>query len=95
MIGEVLAIGPQCWKAHAAALIDLPDALKQDAMEPWCSVGDWVLYSRHAGKFVNDPLVPLEEQEDSELYVINDDDVIAILPPQDQWKMTAAEVVGF
>ncbi len=95
MVGQVEAIGPQCWKAHASALVDLPDALKGEALEPWCKVGDWVVYSRHAGKFIKEPTIPLAEQEDSELYVINDDDIIAVLPPQSEWKMTPTELVGF
>ena len=38
--------------------------------EPWCDVGDYVAYARHAGKFVKDP----ETGED--ILVINDEDVI-------------------
>lgn len=94
MIGKVEAIGPQCWKAHAASLVDVTRQ-GEKALEPWCEVGDWVLYSRYAGKFIKDPTIPLEEQEDAELYVINDDDVIAVLPPQSEWKMSPAELVGF
>ena len=95
MVGKVEAIGPQCWKAHAATLVDLPAALKDDAMGPWCAVGDWVMYSRHAGKFVKDPLIPMEDQDNAELYVIKDDDVIAVFPPQSEWKMTPTELAGF
>lgn len=38
--------------------------------EPWCDVGDYVAYARHAGKFVKDP------ETGEEVLVINDEDVI-------------------
>jgi co-chaperonin GroES (HSP10) len=38
--------------------------------EPWCKVGDYVAYARHAGKFVKDP------DTDEDILVINDEDVI-------------------
>lgn len=38
--------------------------------EPWCNVGDYIAYARHAGKFVKDP----DTGED--ILVINDEDVI-------------------
>lgn len=38
--------------------------------EPWCQVGDYVAYARHAGKFVKDP------DTDEDILVINDEDVI-------------------
>jgi co-chaperonin GroES (HSP10) len=38
--------------------------------EPWCIVGDYVAYARHAGKFVKDP------DTDEDILVINDEDVI-------------------
>lgn len=38
--------------------------------EPWCDVGDYIAYARHAGKFVKDP----DTGED--ILVINDEDVI-------------------
>lgn len=39
--------------------------------EPWCNVGDYIAYARHAGKFVKDP----DTGED--ILVINDEDCIA------------------
>lgn len=38
--------------------------------DPWCNVGDYIAYARHAGKFVKDP----DTGED--ILVINDEDVI-------------------
>jgi co-chaperonin GroES (HSP10) len=39
--------------------------------EPWCEVGDYIAYARHAGKFVKDP----DTGED--ILVLNDEDCIA------------------
>ena len=61
--GTVVAIGPTCWtKADGSKL------------EPWCEVGDRILYARHAGRFVYDP-----ENRDKEFMVMNDTDVIAVI----------------
>lgn len=38
--------------------------------EPWCEVGDYVAYARHAGKWVKDP------DTNENVLVINDEDVI-------------------
>jgi co-chaperonin GroES (HSP10) len=38
--------------------------------EPWCDVGDYVAYARHAGKFVKDP------DTDEDILVLNDEDII-------------------
>lgn len=38
--------------------------------EPWCVVGDYVAYARHAGKFVKDP------DTDEDILVLNDEDII-------------------
>ena len=101
MIGTILAIGPQCWKAHAAA-IDGTVLATPESLQPWAEVGDLIMYSRHAGKFMFDPM--FKEQEHSEfglgpvklkeVYVINDDDVIAVLPPQADWKLDLLDIVG-
>lgn len=58
IVGTLVSIGHLCWK-------DFSDET------PWAEVGDAVLYSRYAGKFVEDPL-------SGENYVIlNDEDIIA------------------
>jgi co-chaperonin GroES (HSP10) len=98
-LGTVLAIGPQCWKAHASGLAHYVDS-RDPALEAWCKVGDLIFYSRHAGKFMFDPIVrkenPLEGQSDlKELYVINDDDVIAVLPPMAEWTVDALDVMTY
>lgn len=38
--------------------------------EPWCDVGDYVAYARHAGKWVKDP------ETDENILVLNDEDII-------------------
>lgn len=58
-IGTVVSIGDQCFTQYEG--------------EPWCEVGDTVLYSRYAGKFVMDPVT----QE--EYVLLNDEDVIATI----------------
>lgn len=98
-LGTVLAIGNQCWKAHAVGLLDLVEA-RDPALEPWCKVGDLIFYSRHAGKFMFDPIMrketPIDGQSDlKELYVINDDDVIAVLPPLEEWTVDALDVMTY
>jgi co-chaperonin GroES (HSP10) len=84
MIGVILATGPQCWKAHAAALDHILTD-RDPAREPWAVVGDTILYSRHAGKFTFDPMD--DEADKRELYLIHDDDVLAKLPPQSEWSL--------
>jgi co-chaperonin GroES (HSP10) len=56
--GDVISIGPTCWNA-------------EELGDPWCEVGDTILFSRHAGRFVYDP------EDDEEYFVMNDTDVIA------------------
>lgn len=84
MIGTILAIGPQCWKAHAAALDHILDS-RSPARDAWAAVGDTVLYARHAGKFCFDPTDDAATKRD--LYLIHDDDVLAKLPPQSEWSL--------
>jgi len=61
--GEVLQIGANAWLAF-------------DNGDPWCEVGDNVLYGRFTGKTVIDP----DTQE--ELIVVNDDDIIYVFGDQ-------------
>tara|TARA_R110000868_G_scaffold292874_2_gene553387 strand:- start:283 stop:612 length:330 start_codon:yes stop_codon:yes gene_type:complete len=59
-IGTVVGVGHTCWKGSV-----------DDT--PWCEVGDDILYSKHAGRFVFDPVT------DEKFLTINDDDVIAVI----------------
>lgn len=41
--------------------------------QPWCAVGDHIIFARHTGKFVTDP------KTKDEFYVINDEDVQVVI----------------
>ena len=58
MRGELVAIGEYAWDNYKT---------------PWGEVGDYILFSKHAGKIIEDPVT-------GEDYVImNDEDLIAVL----------------
>lgn len=59
-IGTVIQVGPTAWRAF-----DGNDANWQ----PWCKAGDRVIFTRYAGKFVEDPVTK------ERFMVINDEDV--------------------
>ena len=61
--GTVMDVGATCWTDREGK-----------PLERWCEVGDRVLFSKHAGRFVYDP-----DNDDEEFMVINDTDVIAVL----------------
>lgn len=56
--GVVLAIGPDAWAEYAAT-------------EPWCKVGDKIVYARHAGYRVGDG--------DDTVLIVNDADVVTVI----------------
>lgn len=60
--GTVVAIGPMAWKHKDYGYGD-PD------WQPWCKVGDKIIFGRYAGKLIADP------DDGSDLMIINDDDV--------------------
>lgn len=61
-VGRVVGIGPTAW-------YDFPG-------EPWCKVGDLVMYGKYGGKMVDAP--------DGNKYVlINDEDCLAIVSEED------------
>ena len=54
--GILHSVGSRCWEGH----------------EPYAAVGDYVIYSKYAGKIIEDP-------EDNEQYIIlNDEDILAV-----------------
>lgn len=57
--GVIVDIGPSAW---------LDPAL---GGEPWCEIGDRVIYAKYSGKFVIDP-------EDKKEYVVVNDDAIQV-----------------
>lgn len=44
-------------------------AFRDFGSDPWCDVGDYVAYARHAGKWVKDP------DTNENILVINDEDI--------------------
>ena len=58
--GRVAGIGNTCWQGEAFSA-------------PWCHVGDRILFSKHAGRFVIDPL------DDAEYLIMNDTDVLCVI----------------
>ena len=62
--GTVVAIGHTCWT----------NAEGEQVVEPWCEVGDYILFARHAGRFVFDP-----KDRSKEYSVMLDTDVIAVI----------------
>lgn len=59
--GIVLAIGPTAWKN---------DSFGHD---PWCKVGDEILFAKFAGKVVQDP------DTLHDVFILNDEDVVAVV----------------
>ena len=55
--GNVLAMGPDCYGD------------KDRFQEPWCKVGDWVVFARYAGSRI--------EIDGGEVRLLNDDEILA------------------
>lgn len=70
--GVLVAIGADAWKAYRK----IDENGKEVNGEQWANVGDYVLFSRHAGRFVYDPF---EDDERNEYMIMNDDDILAVL----------------
>jgi len=81
--GVLAAIGPQAWKAHAVPLAARINDEK--VLADWAQLGDTVMYSRYAGKAIYDPL------DGKEYYLIHDEDVLAVLPHNDDWVWDPTE----
>jgi co-chaperonin GroES (HSP10) len=56
--GTVVGMGSLCFKGS-----------KFDNQEPWCKVGDRVIFGKHAGKLV------IDRKTKEEFFLINDDDI--------------------
>lgn len=61
--GEVIDIGPLAWK----------EINKNYSDEPWCKVGDRVVFSKYGGKLVIDP------DTAQEYVILNDEDILAVV----------------
>lgn len=57
--GEVIAIGPYAFRDERAG-----------QMEPWCKIGDIVIWPSYAGK-------PIDTEEHGTIHVLNDLDILA------------------
>lgn len=57
--GVVVGIGPTAWKDFGG--------------EPWCAVGDYIAFAKHAGKYIEDP----ETKE--EFVLLNDEDIVCVI----------------
>ncbi len=57
--GVVESIGPTAWKDFGS--------------DPWCAVGDVILFAKFAGKVVQDP----DTKEN--VFILNDEDVVAVV----------------
>ena len=55
-VGQVIAMGPECYS---------------DRKQPWCKVGDWVLFGRYAGARIS--------VQNVKMVIVNDDEIIASL----------------
>jgi co-chaperonin GroES (HSP10) len=69
--GLVLANGPSAWKAFREV-----EEGKEVNGRPWAKVGDYVLFAKFAGRFIDDPF---QDSEDGHFMIMNDEDIIAIL----------------
>jgi co-chaperonin GroES (HSP10) len=69
-IGTLIAIGEQAWKAFS----------KNYKGDPWAEVGDKIIYSKYAGKFVKDPVTG------EEFVLLNDEDVAAIIVEESNYE---------
>jgi co-chaperonin GroES (HSP10) len=85
-VGTVVEIGPLCWKS--AEMRDVQRKLcdgsvvTERAGEPWCKVGDKVLYQRYAGMRVPDPTA--QDGYVPDLVFVLDRDLICILEKDEE-----------
>lgn len=61
--GTLVAYGNQAWKAFSTEFDG----------KPWAEVGDYVFYSRYAGKILVDPM------DGAEYMIMNDEDILAVV----------------
>lgn len=86
--GLLVDHGPQAWKAFS---IDFTG-------EPWANVGDYIYFSRYAGKFVQDPADP-----DTDYMIMNDEDILGVITDEvpeysiseDQEKLNNVEGIEY
>jgi co-chaperonin GroES (HSP10) len=69
MRGTLVAIGPTAWQAFR--YVDTNGKWKNG--KPWALPGDRVLYSKYAGKIVEDP------ETEQDFVLMNDEDLVAVI----------------
>lgn len=60
MYGEVISIGESAW-------VDFKT-------DPWCKVGERVIFAKYAGRTVEDP-----DHPDTKFIILNDEDILAVI----------------
>lgn len=69
-VGTVVGIGATAW--HAFDRYTKDGSLNPD-WQPWCHLGDQILFARYSGKIVEDPIT------NERFMIINDEDVQAVV----------------
>ena len=75
--GIIVAVDERKERAHSVVgiVIDIGDSAWQGFnCEPWCKVGDKIIFAKYAGRSVTDPSDP-----DGEYIILNDDDVLCVV----------------
>lgn len=67
--GLVVQQGEGCYKAYRT--ID-GDGIERNG-QPWTKPGDYVIFARHAGRFIKDPVT------EEEFLIMNDEDILGVL----------------
>ena len=62
--GRVIAVGNTCWHSFDRYT---PDGKRNPSWEPWCKVGDLVVFAKYGGKFIT--------VGDETYVVVNDEDI--------------------
>lgn len=75
IIGTLVAVGPQAWKAFG------PDW----SGEPWAQVGDRIMFSEWAGREVEDP------ETGKKYKLMNDEDVTAVITGEENAEKAEGE----
>jgi co-chaperonin GroES (HSP10) len=73
--GVVCDVGPTAWIAYDRYT---PDGKMNPYWEPWCKVGDRIIYGKYGGKIVEDPETKVK------YIVINDQDVLTVVEKKDE-----------
>ena len=67
--GVICGLGEDCWKAFRK--VD-ENGLEKNG-QPWANIGDYVIFARHAGRFIKDPT------NGDEFLIMNDEDILGVI----------------